>query len=146
MNKVFMFVNVDWFFLSHRQPIAKAAHQNNIEMSVYTDFTETHEFYDQEKYGLFQSPISRSSNYFGSGIIEFIKSYFLIYKLKPAVIHAVTIKPIIMLGIVSRFTRTPFVGAISGLGPVFSQINRGDKLRFNLVIFVYRFIFKPSVS
>ena len=49
-----------------------------------------------------------------------------------------------MLGIVARFTRTPFVGSISGLGPVFSQINRREKLRFKVVIFIYRFIFRPK--
>ena len=40
MKKIFMFVNVDWFFYSHRLPIAKAAGKNNIEMDVYTDFTQ----------------------------------------------------------------------------------------------------------
>ena len=35
-----MFVNVDWFFLSHRLPIAKSSIRNSVEMFVYTDFTK----------------------------------------------------------------------------------------------------------
>ena len=43
MKKIFMFVNVDWFFLSHRLPIAQAAKKNNIDMTVYAQFTQTHD-------------------------------------------------------------------------------------------------------
>ena len=39
MKRIFMFVNVDWFFLSHRLPIAKSSIRNSVEMFVYTDFT-----------------------------------------------------------------------------------------------------------
>ena len=139
-----MFVNVDWFFLSHRLPIAKAAYRNNTEMSVYTDFTNNNEFHDHEEFDLIQSPISRSSKFFGIEIIELIKTYFLILKKKPDLVHAVTIKPIILLGVVARLTRTPFVGAISGLGPVFNQKNWLHKLRLKLVLLAYKFIYSPK--
>tara|TARA_B100001250_G_scaffold403660_1_gene418514 strand:+ start:470 stop:1588 length:1119 start_codon:yes stop_codon:yes gene_type:complete len=139
-----MFVNVDWFFLSHRLPIAKAAFLNNIEMSVYTDISENNEIHDYQEFSLFQSPISRSSKLFGSVIIEFFKAYSLILNRKPDLIHAVTIKPIIFLGIISRLTKTPFVGAISGFGPVINNKSFLHRLRFHLVMKIYKFIFKPS--
>ena len=59
-KKVFMFVNVDWFFLSHRLPIAKAALQNQIDMTVYTDFTNSKEIYKEQDFQMLQSPLSRS--------------------------------------------------------------------------------------
>ena len=34
MTKIFMFVNVDWFFLSHRLPIAEVAKDKGVEMTV----------------------------------------------------------------------------------------------------------------
>ena len=43
MKKVFMFVNVDWFFLSHRLPIAEVAADKGIDMTVFTDFTKSHD-------------------------------------------------------------------------------------------------------
>lgn len=136
-----MFVNVDWFFLSHRLPIAKASTLNNIEMSVYTDLTDNTKKNGHKEFSLFQSPISRSSKYFGSEIFELFKTYFLILRKRPDLIHAVTIKPIIFLGIIARLTRTPFIGAISGLGPVFNQINWLHGLRFKLVLLLYKFIY-----
>jgi len=144
MKKVFMFVNVDWFFISHRKPIAEAANQYNIKMSVYTDFTLDHSLHDHAKFGLYHSPLSRSSSFIRSGIIEFLKSFKLIFREKPDLIHAVTIKPIIFLGIVARLTKTPFIGSISGLGPIFTQSTWLHKVRFKLVTLVYQFVFSPS--
>ena len=135
-----MFVNVDWFFLSHRLPIAKSSIRNSVEMFVYTDFTKNNAMDYSEEFSLLQSPISRSSKYSILVIIEFIKTYFLILKKKPDLIHAVTIKPIILLGIIARLTKTPFVGAITGFGPVSNQVNLLYRLRFKLVLLVYKFI------
>ena len=59
-----MFVNVDWFFLSHRLPIAKYSIRNSVEMFVYTDFTKNNAMDYSEEFSLLQSPISRSSKYF----------------------------------------------------------------------------------
>ena len=143
-KKVFMFVNVDWFFLSHRLPIAKAAYQNNFEMSVFADLTNKADSSIKSTFNLFQSPLSRSIKNSGLVILEFIKVFILIVKKKPDLIHAVTIKPIILLGIVSRFTKTPFIAAISGLGPVFTSKDLFSKIRLKIVLQIYRFIFKPN--
>ena len=139
-----MFVNVDWFFLSHRLPIAKSSIRNSVEMFVYTDFTKNNAMDYSEEFSLLQSPISRSSKYSILVIIEFIKTYFLILKKKPDLIHAVTIKPIILLGIIARLTKTPFVGAITGFGPVSNQVNLLYRLRFKLVLLVYKFIYSAK--
>ena len=139
-----MFVNVDWFFLSHRLPIAKSSIRNSVEMFVYTDFTKNNAMDYSEEFSLLQSPISRSSKYSILVIIEFIKTYLLILKKKPDLIHAVTIKPIILLGIIARLTKTPFVGAITGFGPVSNQVNLLYRLRFKLVLLVYKFIYSAK--
>ena len=58
--KIFMFVNVDWFFLSHRLPIAKAAAQKGYDFSVYTDFTSDHSERAYGNFSIIQSPIART--------------------------------------------------------------------------------------
>ena len=57
MKRIFMFVNIDWFFLSHRLPIAEAASLNDVEMNVYTDFSKKNKLYDHQNFNLLQ-PIS----------------------------------------------------------------------------------------
>lgn len=144
MKKVFMFVNVDWFFLSHRISLAKNAFQNEINMSVYADLTGIQITSKNDKYSLHQSPLSRSKKNIFSMIIEFIKVYLLIHKNKPDLVHAVTIKPIILLGIVSRLIGIPFIGAVSGLGPVFSNKTFFKRSRLKFVMALYRYIFNSK--
>ncbi|MDC0509783.1 glycosyltransferase family 4 protein [Gammaproteobacteria bacterium] len=146
MKKVYMFVNVDWFFLSHRISLAKNAFQNGIDMSVYADLTGIEAISKDDKYSLNQSPLSRSKKNFLSVVVEFIKVYLLIHKNKPDLIHAVTIKPIIFLGIVSRIIGIPFIGAVSGLGPVFNHETIFNRFRLRLVMAIYRYIFNSKSS
>ena len=67
-------------------------------------------------------------------------------KENPDLIHAVTVKPILYLGIIARITRTPFIGAISGLGPVFLAGSFSAKIRKRIVILLYKFIFSGKKS
>jgi glycosyltransferase involved in cell wall biosynthesis len=141
MKKIFMFVNVDWFFLSHRLPVAKAAKKNNIDLSVYTEFTHTHAEKKIDGFNFLESPLSRSSRSIFHSIFEFFQAYKIIKRAQPDLIHAVTIKPILVLGIIARLTSIPFVGSISGLGPAFSSDTLLKRVRLWFVIKVLRFIF-----
>lgn len=140
-----MFVNVDWFFLSHRLPIAIAAKKNEIDMHVYAEITEAH-LNSASKFKINQSPFPRKSKTIFHIISEFIRCHLLIKNNKPDLIHAVTIKPIIMLGLIARLNSTPFVGAVSGLGPAF--INKGiiGKLRLKAIVFAMKIIFAKNNS
>ncbi len=141
MKKVFMFVNVDWFFLSHREPIALASKENDVHMSVYTDVTNSQNKNLNKSYDLIQSPIRRSSKSIFHVFEEFLRCYFLVKKAKPDLLHAVTIKPILIVGLVSRLTSTPFIGAISGLGPAFKANNFFKNFRLKIIIKFLKFIF-----
>ena len=140
MKKVFMFVNVDWFFLSHRLPIAKAALKNNIDMTVYAEFTKSQYRKQDKGYSLLDSPIKRSSRSILHFFLEFLKAYKIIREGKPNIIHAVTIKPILVLGIIARITSTPFIGSVSGLGPAFIADSFLKKLRLKLILVTLKFI------
>ena len=144
MKKIFMFVNVDWFFLSHRLPIAQAAKENNIDLYVYTEFTQTHPESKIKGFKFFESPLTRVSQSIAHFVFEFYKTYKVIRKAKPHLIHAVTIKPILILGIIARLTSTPFVGSVSGLGPAFSSDTLLKKIRLWFVIKILKFIFNRS--
>ena len=139
-----MFVNVDWFFLSHRLSIAKESTKRNVEFTVFTDFTANHSEHAFGDFSIIQSPISRKSMGMISSSIEFFKTFMVIKNNRPDVVHAVTIKPIIFLGIICLILRVPFIASVSGLGPAFSNIGILNKLRRRLVMFVYKAIFLPK--
>ena len=144
MKKIFMFVNVDWFFYSHRLPIANASREHDINMFVFTDITDKEKNQTPSEYRMVQSPLTRKLNNPWSLFSEFLSALSLIYREKPDVIHAVTIKPILFMGLIARLTKTPFIAAISGFGPVMEQNNFIKKLRFKMVLLIYRFIFSSE--
>lgn len=141
-----MFVNVDWFFLSHRLPIAQAGPYHNVNFTVFTDFTKDHPIAEYENFHLLQSPLKRSSKTKLHFLTECFKTSLLIRNLRPDLVHAVSIKPIIVLGVICRITRTPFVASISGLGPAFKVKNIFEAFRLKLVTLIYKFIFKSKKS
>jgi len=146
MKKIAMFINVDWFFFSHRLPIARASKRNDVDMSVYTEFTEDHSGKWDHEFKLIQSPINRTSKSFIHTFFEFINAHNTLRAASPDLIHAVSIKPILITGIIARIQSIPFIGAISGLGPAFQANSFIKRIRLWLVIKLFRFIFRNSKS
>lgn len=146
MKKVFMYVNVDWFFLSHRLPIAEKAFENNIEMTVLTDYTKKHKYSDYSGFKLKKSQIKRKNKFLLHDFSQFIATFFFIKRERPDLIHAVTLKPILFLGIIARMMNIPFIGAISGLGPAFQAGSLITSIRKRIIVIFYKFIFNRKNS
>ena len=121
-KKLLFIINVDWFFLSHRLPIALKAINLGYEVHIATGITK--HLTQMQSYGLHVHPLSlhRSDTNLISSI-KLILEIFNIYKnIRPNIVHLVTIKPVIIGGIAARIARIPsVVAAISGLGFVFTD-------------------------
>ena len=125
-NKLFIVVNVDWFFLSHRKDVALAAKGAGWDVTIVT--ADTGKLKDIEALGLktINLPMSRS----GMNIIEELKTLLFLYKLyrreKPSVVHHVGMKTILWGTLAGKFSRVHgVVNAISGLGGFFAEDNKG---------------------
>ena len=126
MPKLFIVVNVDWFFLSHRLPVALAARDAGWDVTVVA--ADTGKLKEIEKQGLkvVDLPMSRS----GMNIIEELKTlrflYYLYRKEKPDVVHHVGMKTILWGTLAAKFSKVNgVVNAISGLGGFFADDNKG---------------------
>lgn len=125
-KKLFIVVNVDWFFLSHRKDVAQAAKEAGWDVTIVT--TDTGKLKDIEALGLktINLPMSRS----GMNIIEELNTLLFLYKLyrreKPDVVHHVGMKTILWGTLAAKFSRVRgVVNAISGLGGFFAEDNKG---------------------
>ena len=76
-----MFVNVDWFFISHRLPIAQNAQKYDMQITVFTDKTQSDISFESFKFDMLQSPLSRSTRNYFLFLWELLKSFFLISKI-----------------------------------------------------------------
>lgn len=125
-NKLFIVVNVDWFFLSHRKDVALAAKEAGWDVTIVT--ADTGKLKDVEALGLkvINLPMSRS----GMNIVEELKTLNWLRKLykreKPDVVHHVGMKTILWGTLAAKFSRVHgVVNAISGLGGFFAEDNKG---------------------
>lgn len=138
MKKLFIIVNVDWFFLSHRLPVALAAQNAGWDVTIVT--ADTGKLKDIEAAGLktINLPMSRS----GMNLKEELGTLLFLLKLykqkKPDVVHHVGMKTILWGTLAARFSKVKgVVNAISGLGGFFAEDN--TSIMSKIVPMVLRF-------
>ncbi|HIF9178737.1 TPA: glycosyltransferase family 4 protein [Photobacterium damselae] len=139
MRKILFIVNVDWFFISHRLPIALELMKNGYEVHLACGVTDRKK--ELESLGIKVHPLSISR----SGI-DFFKELKVIFeinavvnKVKPDIVHLVTIKASIYGGLVTRYKNIKRrVVSISGLGFVFIDNSLKAKIIRFIVTKLYR--------
>jgi len=140
-KKLLFIVNVDWFFISHRLPIAVEAVKHGYEVHIATTVTDGDGVTVLEECGMTVHPLNlhRSRTGVVAVIAEFLEVLSLIRKVAPDILHLITIKPVLLGGIAARLARVPaVVSAISGLGFVFVKRGGVAQLRRYLISLLYR--------
>jgi glycosyltransferase involved in cell wall biosynthesis len=141
-RRLLIVVNADWFFLSHRLPLALAARDMGFEVHVAVGVTDR--LKEIQSYGLQVHPLAldRGGARPWAEMGTLLGLIGIFRRVRPDVVHLVTIKPVLYGGFAARLTRGPaVVAAISGLGHVF--VARGAKaaMRRWLIGFAYRAAF-----
>lgn len=122
MRRLLIVTNVDWFLISHRLIIAKAAAAAG--WKVFVACEDTGKGHEIAVDGIEFIPFLFSRS--GTNIIEefrAIRSFRQLYaKVKPDLVHQITIKPVVYGGIAAKKEGVRgVVNAISGLGYMFAQ-------------------------
>jgi glycosyltransferase involved in cell wall biosynthesis len=123
--KLFLIVNVDWFFLSHRLPIALEAKQKGYQVTVFAiEEAGKGDYIRSLGFRFIPLPTSRSGTNFLQElqVLWFLSRWYR--KEKPDVVHHVAVKPVTYGSVAAKLTKVPkVVNALSGLGFLF--INAG---------------------
>ena len=140
MSRTLLFVvNVDWFFLSHRLPIALEAMRQGYQVHIATGLTDRLD--ELQRNGLVVHPLAldRSSAGLGNAWRTVLQLWQIFKAVRPDVVHLVTIKPVLLGGLVARLAGVPaVVAAVSGLGFVFMARGAKAAVRRWLVGAFYR--------
>ena len=139
MKKLLYVVNVDWFFQSHRLPIAVQAQRAGYEVHIATTVTDRREALEACGLQVHDLPLERGSANVVRELRTFVRLWRLLRTLRPELVHLVTVKPVVLGGIAARLARVPaVVSAISGLGFVFLASGLRAKLLRTAVLALYR--------
>lgn len=132
-SRLLFVVNTDWFFVSHRLPIAEAAIKAGYEVHVACTLTGAHKKIEAVGAVVHELQILRGGRRLLATWHEFKAIADIYQSLRPDIVHLVTIKPVLLGGIAARWKKVPaVVAAISGLGFIF--LSRGWKASVRRVL------------
>ena len=116
MKKLLFVVNVDWFFVSHRLPIAIRAIEQGYEVHLACLYLNNREQLENIGIKCHSVAFSRSGSSLKGELSSIISIRCLIIKINPDIVHSVTIKPVLYTGFALQSITKPtaFVAAISG--------------------------------
>ncbi|WP_152089830.1 glycosyltransferase family 4 protein [Azospira sp. I09] len=118
-------VNVPEFFLSHRLPLAIGARNAGFTVHIATAPGMACQRIAELGFEHHLLPISRSGRNPLAELRTLWGLYRLMRKIRPELVHLVTIKPVLYGGLMARLSGVPaMVAAISGLGTVFVDRNQ----------------------
>ena len=139
-------VNVAWFFISHRLPIARAARDAGFDVHVAADIESEDEaaLISQEGMTFHRVPLSRGSLNFSRDLAYMAHVGAVIRRVRPHLVHNVTVKPVIYGSVAARLLGVPrIVNAISGLGYAFVG-GSSRRLLSKMVKTAYRLALRDS--
>lgn len=145
MKKILFVVNSSEFFLSHRLPIAVAAVDEGYEVHVASPGGSGAKQIKSKGLKHHNLVIERSGQNPFRELLLIASLYRLFRKLKPDLVHLITIKPVIYGGIAARAAGIKaVVAAVSGLGTVFMEESGFGAIRRSLVSGLYKISFSQK--
>ncbi len=145
-KKLLFLVSHASFFISHRLELAIEAKKSGYDVKIaFGDLDADIKFLSKEGIDYFYTPIQRG----GKNFVKDFKSLYMIWslfkKIKPDIVHLITIKPYLYGGIISRIVNVPcVVSAISGLGSLFIQQDIISRCLRGFLYPIYRLAFNHS--
>ncbi|MFA5983872.1 MAG: glycosyltransferase family 4 protein [Methylococcaceae bacterium] len=126
MNDTLTFVyviNVDWYFKLHWLKRALAVLYSGAKVHLVLGVTDTKLMDEFTNYGFICHPwqLNRNSINIFANINELVGLFRLLKSITPSLVHAITIKPNIYVGLIAYWIKAPYVLSVTGTGTVFSN-------------------------
>jgi len=146
--RLLMLVSEDWYFLSHRLPIARAARDAGMEVFICSRYRERLKEVEAEGFTPIPIELRRGSRnaLMDLGVLwDLIRIY---KKIKPDIAHHVAMKPSLYGTIAARVAGTPvIINAMAGLGHLFTSDKLIDRVSRFFVGKMFRLLFgSPRVK
>ncbi len=147
MKNLTFIVNVDWYFFLHW--VDRAIYFKNQGYEIYLVTSVSDKKYEDlcifHGINLVDVKLKRATINPFFDIIPIVKYLKVLKKINPSIIHCVTIKPNIYIGIINRlFVRCPIIYSVTGLGATFSSNETKFRLIKKIIVLLYRFISVPN--
>lgn len=143
MARLLFIVTEDWYFYSHRLPMARAAQRAGFEVAIATNIDKHYGAISDAGIRVIPLGMNRRSLNPLRGLRDILRLIDIYRAEKPDVVHHIAMKPVLFGSIAAMVTDVPrVINAFAGLGYVFSaQDARARTLRVFLVT-----VFRPLLK
>ena len=146
--KILFVVTEDWYFCSHRLPLAIEAKERGFNVAIATKIS-SHRL-EIERHGIQVIPLkcmSRSSMSMLREVSAFMELFSIYRSFRPTLVHHVALKPVIYGSLAARLLGVHArVNALGGLGFIFTSDNFLPRILKPLMMLIFRFIFNDKRS
>ncbi len=145
MKTIIYFVSEDWYFCSHRLPIARKALAKGFKVVVVTRVDKHRDVIESEGFELASIEIKRG----GLNLLSEFKTLSTLYsyykKYNPDIVHHVAIKPVIYGTLVARVIGSiKVVNAMAGLGFIFISNKKKVRILRFFIHKLFHFLFNSK--
>lgn len=137
--KLLFLVTEDWYFCSHRLPIARAARDAGFAVTVATRVADHGDVIRAEGFDLVPLSMKRANSNPLREILSLIEITQVYRRTRPDIVHHVAVKPALVGSLAARLAGVPrMVNAIAGLGYVFASDSLKAKILRPLISLGFR--------
>lgn len=141
-KKILYLVTEDWYFMSHRVSLARAARDAGYDVVVGTSIGEFGAILQDEGFEVLPVKFSRSMRRPWRDLSALLTIISYLRREKIELVHLVSLKPMLLGGAAANRLAGCVIGSFTGLGYLFTQ-QRSSWLRA-VVIFLLRRIFRGA--
>ncbi len=145
MRRLLFLVTEDWYFRSHRLPLALAARDAGWTVSVATRCGRYGDLLREHGLDVIEVPFERSLRVPMRDLASYRALHALLRARHYDVIHAVSLKPV-LLGLLAAPERARCIAAFTGLGYLFSSSDRRARVLRALVQSVLRRVLNDGAA
>jgi glycosyltransferase involved in cell wall biosynthesis len=141
-KKILFVVNADWFFISHRMPIALKARKCGYEVHIATAVGDRLQELENYGFKVYTLSLLRGGFNLFNAVRAFFELITIFRNVEPDIVHLVTLKPVLLGGLAARWVQVPaLVSAVSGLGYVFTDHGVAAIARRWFIMCIYSWAF-----
>ena len=138
--RILYVVTEDWYFLSHRLPMARAAKAAGYDVHVAAQITEGRAAIEREGFAAHGLDWSRGSLSLGDGFAAIRQLRSLFQTIRPDLVHNVSLKPVVLGSAASLGLPPAILNGLTGVGSLFIGEARGSGLTRRAVRLALRFL------
>jgi glycosyltransferase involved in cell wall biosynthesis len=140
-------VTEDYYFWSHRLPVARAARAAGFEVHVTTHVTSHGDLISGEGFILHPTRFGRSNRNLLAQILALRELISLFRSIRPNVVYNIALKAIVFGSIASKIARVPrVINLVAGLGVVFTSEDKKYRVASLLARMLARLILSSRSS